>query len=366
MTQRHSSPAQPWGVTDVAWVRMRDEVRRSIGVLDSLARLKPSDVIRRHPPRPGPDLISVVIPMRNAREWIDLCLKSTLGQTHDNLEVFCVDDASTDDSYQRAVDEFGTDGRLRIIRLKRRVGPYQIKNWAIASLARGHFVAMQDADDVSHPMRFAFQLRWMREHRFQVSGTYAHQFSTDGSQLVWGTRPAIRVRGQLHNRVLYPTIRAIRTPEVFRKLFGRIPLAKHGSQIYESSVLREFGGFDGRTLISGDTDLNWRLLRFLDLGNVPRVLYSRRIHSASLTRHPETGRGTPMREAQLARYEELQRRVAQHIAAGNAQAVRSLCTQDFFHGDVEVEEVHAGGVAFERWGPPEARGRRDHALGVTE
>ena len=312
--------------------------------MESLARLAPSDVVLHEAPHRGEDLVSVVIPMRNARQWIELCLKGLLVQTHSNLEVFCIDDSSTDDSYERVVDQFGADRRLCVVRLKRRVGPYQIKNWAIAVMVRGRFVAMQDADDLSHPARIAVQLDWMREHDFRVSGTYVHQFSVDGMGMIRGTEPAIELNDQLHNLVLYPTVPAVRNTDDFRSLFAerRFALAKHGSMLFEFAVLRELGGFDGRTRIVADTDLNWRLLRFMDIGNVPRVLYSRRIHAASLTRQPDTGYGSLAREAQRARYDEVQREVARCLGAGDEHRVKSLCRQDLFHEDVEVEEVHAG------------------------
>jgi glycosyltransferase involved in cell wall biosynthesis len=301
-------------------------------------------VVRRLKPMPGPDLVSVIVPMWNAGAWIDPCLKGILSQTHANLEVFCVDDCSDDDSYERVVSQFGADGRLCAVRLRRRVGSYQVKNWAIATMTRGRFIAMQDADDLSHPTRIAVQVRWMQEHGFRVSGTWVHQFSQDGTPLIYGTQPPLPRHGRFHNLVRYPTVSAVRGPDDYRSLFGdrRFSLAKHGSQVFESAVLREFGGFDGRTAISADLDVNLRLLRFMDLGNVPRVLYSRRIHAASLTRRPDTGYDSPARRAQRARYDEDHAEIARCLAAGDDQRGRALCVQDLFCGDVEVEEVHTG------------------------
>jgi len=108
-----------------------------------VSRLSPSDVIRPLAPTLNDDLVSVIIPMRNAGKWIELCLKGILGQTHANLEIFCIDDCSSDDSYERVVRRFGADGRLGVVRLKRRVGPYQIKNWALATM-----VLRRDGDAV--------------------------------------------------------------------------------------------------------------------------------------------------------------------------------------------------------------------------
>ncbi|HEY6102999.1 MAG TPA: glycosyltransferase [bacterium] len=321
-------------------------IARSLASMASIDRLRPEDVVSRVAPNPGADLVSVIIPMWNARGWIDLCVKGVLAQTHTNLEVFCIDDCSDDDSYRRVIERFGADRRLCTIRLRRTVGSYQIKNWAIATMVRGRFVAMQDADDFSHPARLAVQVRWMQEHGFRVCGTWVHQFSADGTRPVYGTQPALRRGAQLHNLVPYPPVRNVGPRDDYPGLFGerRFALAKHGSQIFECAVLREFGGFDGRTAIVADTDLNWRMLRFIDMGNVPRVLYSRRLHATSLTQHPDTGYDSMARRTQRARYDELHEEIGRSMASGDVGRGRTLCTQDLYHGDVEVEDVRAGWI----------------------
>lgn len=321
----------------------RADIQHSIGIIDAISHLRPGDVVRRQEPEPGPDLVSVIIPMWNARGWIDTCVTSILAQTHANLEVFCVDDCSGDDSYERVVSQFGADRRLGVFRLRHRVGPYQIKNWAIATWVRGRYVAMQDADDLSHPTRIAVQVRWMKKYGLRVSGTHVHQFSPDGTRLLWGTQPVILRHDQLHNLVAYPPVQAPRSDD-YRQFFGerRFALAMHGSQMYERAVLREFGGFDGQTVIGADTDLNWRLLRFMDLGSVPRVLYSRRIHAASLTRHPATGYDSATRQSQRERYDMQQEKVARTLRSGDLERGKALCTRDLYHGDVEVEDAHLG------------------------
>src|SRR5262245_43338618 len=79
------------------------EIARSICVVRALSALEPRDVVARRPPAADGTLVTLVLPMFNAREWIDLCLTGVLAQAHANLEVLCVDDASTDDTYERVV-----------------------------------------------------------------------------------------------------------------------------------------------------------------------------------------------------------------------------------------------------------------------
>jgi glycosyltransferase involved in cell wall biosynthesis len=91
-------------------------------------------------------------------ELLRLSLASVQDQTHKNLEIFLVDDGngSIDQmSIQRIVADYPN---ARVLRVENNSGPYVGRNLAI-SKANGKFIAIQDADDWSHPERFAAQLR---------------------------------------------------------------------------------------------------------------------------------------------------------------------------------------------------------------
>ena len=45
-------------------------------------------------------LVSIVIPVYNAAEYLDLCLQSIIKQTYQRLEIIVVNDGSTDKSYK--------------------------------------------------------------------------------------------------------------------------------------------------------------------------------------------------------------------------------------------------------------------------
>ncbi|MGB3409523.1 MAG: glycosyltransferase family A protein, partial [Jannaschia sp.] len=106
----------------------------------------------------GP-LVSVILSAFEADiALLEISLASVLRQSHGNVEVFVVDDASSSDNSARlrhVVDS--ADGRVRYLRVETNSGPYVGRNLALAQ-ATGAFVAIQDADDWSHPARFARQL----------------------------------------------------------------------------------------------------------------------------------------------------------------------------------------------------------------
>jgi Glycosyl transferase family 2 len=183
-----------------------DEVRRCIELVDAIRELTARDVLSTEPPLVDRDLATVIIPMWNAERWIEDCLKSVLIQTHRNLEVYCIDDCSTDGSFERVVDLFGKDRRLCIGRLQRRVGPYQIENWIVSTFARAQWVVMQDADDISHPTKLQTQLAWMKRRQYRVGGTAVHQLAEPGIRPGKGVDLGIEWDGKSHGLVHYPTV----------------------------------------------------------------------------------------------------------------------------------------------------------------
>jgi glycosyltransferase involved in cell wall biosynthesis len=90
-------------------------------------------------------------------ELMALALDSLRAQTHKPAEIFLVDDASGH-AGRAAIDAaLARDPDLRLIRMERNCGPYIGRNRVIEAMT-GDFLAVQDADDWSHPDRFARQL----------------------------------------------------------------------------------------------------------------------------------------------------------------------------------------------------------------
>ncbi|MDE6055538.1 MAG: glycosyltransferase family 2 protein [Lachnospiraceae bacterium] len=89
--------------------------------------------------------ISIIIPVYNMDAYLDECLESVVSQTLREIEILCVNDGSTDRSYQKLMSWAEKDSRLRIFNLNHQ-GVAVARNTAIKE-ARGEFVAFMDADD---------------------------------------------------------------------------------------------------------------------------------------------------------------------------------------------------------------------------
>jgi glycosyltransferase involved in cell wall biosynthesis len=99
--------------------------------------------------------VAVVVPYRNRRDSLATAIGSVLEQTHDNLELVLVDDASDDGSGD--VARGFTDPRVRHVRLPERGGQCVARNAGIAATAE-RYVAFQDSDDRWFPTKLAVQL----------------------------------------------------------------------------------------------------------------------------------------------------------------------------------------------------------------
>jgi glycosyltransferase involved in cell wall biosynthesis len=103
--------------------------------------------------------ISVVIPMYNAREWIEETLKSVLAQTYpaERIETIVIDDRSNDDSVAVA-KAFLARHRMagRVIKSDRNRGVNAARNtgWRAAN---GDWIQFLDADDLLAPNKIELQ-----------------------------------------------------------------------------------------------------------------------------------------------------------------------------------------------------------------
>ena len=100
--------------------------------------------------------LTVLIPAYNAgSEWLLESVKSVMAQTMKDLEIFIVDDGSTDGSVHAVKGEIN-DPRIHWIFQENMGKPATINK--VMKMARGEFFAVQDADDFCDPSRFEKQI----------------------------------------------------------------------------------------------------------------------------------------------------------------------------------------------------------------
>ncbi len=94
---------------------------------------------------------SIVIPCFNAAETLPETLASLADQTCEDWEAICVDDGSTDGTFDLIARAAARDRRIRAVR-NRGKGPSRARNLGVA-LAKGDLIAFCDADDLFAPTK---------------------------------------------------------------------------------------------------------------------------------------------------------------------------------------------------------------------
>ena len=177
----------------------------------------------------GEPLLSVIMPVYNAAEYIETAVQSVLGQTFASIELICIDDCSKDNSLEILEKAAAKDNRLHIIPLKENGGAGNARNIGIAH-AKAEYITFIDADDYIEPELYE------RAYALTADGT---------DEVVWGvTEEYYNAKGKhmSSNRII-PAAGSYKGKEQVAKqvtalerdtLFGY-----QWNSIYKASVIRE-------------------------------------------------------------------------------------------------------------------------------
>ena len=112
-------------------------------------------------------MISVVVPVYNAGDYILITIETVTAQTYTDWELILVDDCSPDDSVA-LIEEYLDEnsffaGKIRLIKLEKNAGAAGARNRGIDE-AKGRYIAFLDADDIWYQDKLEKQLQFMKKH----------------------------------------------------------------------------------------------------------------------------------------------------------------------------------------------------------
>ena len=113
-------------------------------------------------------LVSVIMPCYNMERFIAYTIESVQRQTYPHWELLIVDDASTDGTVDIIQSHCAQDERIHLIVKPKHSGIADSRNQCIKT-AKGQYLAFLDSDDMWHPEKLDFQLRFMKEQNIGFS-----------------------------------------------------------------------------------------------------------------------------------------------------------------------------------------------------
>lgn len=148
--------------------------------------------------------VSVLIPAYNVEPYIRECLDSVLGQTMGDLEVICIDDASTDRTAEILREYERKDPRIRVYSQEKNKGQSCGRNLAL-SHASGRYIYMLDSDDMIRREALEELLEICKSQDLDAAGFETRFFTNDdelrkeasAKTIVYEERPVMNGRDGL-------------------------------------------------------------------------------------------------------------------------------------------------------------------------
>lgn len=207
--------------------------------------------------------VSVLMTVYNSEKYIARAIESILNQTFTDFEFIIIDDQSSDKT--REIIEFyrQKDKRLVFFKNENNLGIIPNRNKLI-SLAKGKYIAWQDADDISLNYRIEKLFKFLEANlAVGICGGWLKFFNDSQNTL---------------------GVRKYKTDDSFlrKTIFRYSPVAQPAAMI-RKEALTKAGSYDENLLVAEDLDMSFRIGENYKFANLPEVLVKYRQQNKSIT-----------------------------------------------------------------------------------
>lgn len=112
--------------------------------------------------------ISVIIPIYNVENYLEMTLNSIISQSYKNIEIICINDGSTDGSLKVLEKLARKDSRISVY-TQQNEGLSATRNWGV-EVSRGKYVYFMDSDDLLN--QFALEILYKRAEENELDVIY--------------------------------------------------------------------------------------------------------------------------------------------------------------------------------------------------
>ena len=210
-------------------------------------------------------MFSLIVPVYNTDErWLRRCLDSVLSQLYPDWELCIADDASSDPTARKVLDEYKAgDTRIRVV-FRNENGHISASSNSALEMATGEFVALLDHDDELTEDSLYKNAVLLNEH--------------PEADMIYSDEDKITEEGVRHSPFFKPDW----SPDTFLSQMYTCHLG-----VYRTALVRRIGGFRVGFEGSQDYDLVLRLTGKTEkIYHIPKVLYHwRAVHGSTALAH---------------------------------------------------------------------------------
>ncbi len=188
-------------------------------------------------------LVSIIIPAYNAENYIRRAIESALNQTYKNIEIFVIDDGSTDNTAK--IIKSYKDPRL-IYLYQKNQGQGRARNYAIGKSKR-EYITFLDADDIYLPEKVEKEVRFLLDNpRYQIAYcNMLHFYADKPDQFFRKKHPYYSgdLLDDLLNSVFLNLSTIMISQELWKKVVGALNEKKYYSEDWEMFLKIAINGF---------------------------------------------------------------------------------------------------------------------------
>ena len=204
-------------------------------------------------------LVTVIIPVYNVEDYLKKCIESVLSQTYKNLEVFLIDDGSTDNCPKICDELASKDSRVIAIH-KKNEGQGVARNVALDE-CKGKYIAFVDSDDLIKPNMIESMVGAIERNNSDIAlcgiavnnGIKFHDEPMFSNEVCWNTEQLMKeyvttpyvstvIWNKIYKKILFdgihfPNFRANEDAYVLHRVLGRCKKAVHiGECMYIQNI----------------------------------------------------------------------------------------------------------------------------------
>ena len=205
--------------------------------------------------------VSVLMSVYNGGEFLESSIDSILSQSFGNFEFIIINDASSDKSLE-IIKSFD-DPRIVVVENKENLGLILSLNKGLG-IAKGKYIARQDADDISYPTRLESEVKHLKENeKVGLLGTSISLVDGNGSEIAKWANP------QSSNANIW--------------LLFFNTCVYHPTSMYHRDLALSIGGYSVDYKYAEDYKLWSDISKVSEINNLQELLLDYRVHDGAVS-----------------------------------------------------------------------------------